>query len=258
MLCSRALTVVAGCYTVARLTDGVGNPADRPYDRPMAPCSPVAAILEQAGATMVDRAGRPVPLHFGSSAGELAACTVTVGLADRSDLAIHAIEGDVAAVEHVTLVLTGTLIAAGGAVAHDAAMWCTTSPGRLLVAGERACGERLAARLAGAVGRHPGLTLRALSDAVAAFELLGPRTEDTLSALGLPATLAPAVQTARIGGRAVTVLRRSPVRALVLTDPASAPPAWEAVDHAAAPFGVTCVGADAVARFRFVESLLSG
>ncbi len=223
----------------------------------MAPTSPVAAVLEHAGATMVARAGRTLPLHFGSSAGELAACSVAVGLAERGDLGIHAISGSVEAVEHATVLLAGTLIAPGGAVVQGDVAWCATSARRLLVVAEGSARATVADAVARVADRHPGLTARALGDTLAGCELLGPRTEETLAALGVPRTLTPAVQTLQIDGVAATVVHRSWVRALILTDPVWAIATWTAVDRAGAPSGVTCVGADAVARFRFVEPLLT-
>ena len=149
---------------------------------------------------MVDRAGHAVPLHFGSSAGELAACSVAVGLADRADLSIVALTGTVAAIEDVTRHLTGTLVAPGGALVRGDTTWCTPAPGYLLVVGEGPGSARLAERLVPMARRWPSVTLEPLGDEIAGFELLGPRTEETLSALGVPHTLSPAVQTITIAG----------------------------------------------------------
>lgn len=224
----------------------------------MALNSPVEAVLEQAGATMVDRSGCPVPLHFGSSAGELAACVVAVGLADRADLSVAVLTGPASAIEHATLHLTGTLIAPGGAYLCNDTAWCATAPGRLLVVGEGASRAALGPRLRAVTAHHRAVSVHGLGDATAGFELLGPRTEETLDALGLPRTLSPAVQTLSIGDAPATVVRRSWARALVLTETAWGLATWAALDRAGAPFGMTYVGADAVARFRFVEPLLSG
>lgn len=218
---------------------------------------PFAAVLEQAGATMVDRSGHAVPLHFGSSAGELAACFVAVGLADRADLSIVTLTGAVTAIEEVTRRLTGTLIAPGGALVRGDTTWCCPAPGYLLAVGEGPGSTRLAERLMPMARRWPSVTLEPLGDEIAGFELLGPRTEETLAALGVPHTLSPAVQTVAIAGTTATVVRRSWARALVLVHAGYGVPTWGALDHAGEPFGVTFVGADAVARFRFVEPLLT-
>jgi glycine cleavage system aminomethyltransferase T len=209
----------------------------------MALHSAVDAVLERAGATMVDRSGHAVPLHFGSSAGELAACSVAVG--------------EVEPVEHVTVLLTGTLIAPGSAAVRDGAVWCASAPDRLLVVGDGRLRTELATRIARVVWRHPAVTCARLGEEVAGFELLGPHADDTLAALGIPCTYGPAVQHATVAGAPITVVRRSWARALVLAGAAEAVAVWAAIDRAGAPFGITCVGADAVARFRFVEPRIS-
>lgn len=221
----------------------------------MAPHSPVTAALRQAGATMVARAGTVVPAHFGSSAGELAACSVGVGLADRSDLAVLELTGPVEALERISFALLGTVIAPGGALAGRETVWCSPEAGRLLAVTER--GAPLRARLADLVMMVPLARLRDRSATVACLELLGPRTEATLAAAGVPATFPPSAHRGRVGPVEAIVIRRSWARALVLVRPADAVVGWTAIDRGGAASGITCVGADAVARFSFLEHRLT-
>lgn len=197
------------------------------------------------------------PLDSGSCAAELAACSVAVGLAHRPDVRLAAITGPVEAVEHATVLLSGTLIAPGGAYVRGGTAWCASSADRLLAVAEGAAGDALPALIERVAGPHPALRARTLTGVLTAAELLGPRVEATLAALGVPPTLPPAVQTVAVRDLPITVVRRSWSRALLLVDPLWAAQLRRVVEQAGAPSGIVSVGPDAVARFRFVEPLLA-
>lgn len=71
-----------------------GGPDQRKVPLPlMISAPPLTDVLQIAGAVMTTRYGRPVAANFGSAAGELAVCVNGVGVCDRSELSVLALEG---------------------------------------------------------------------------------------------------------------------------------------------------------------------
>ena len=77
--------------------------------------SALEPVIRQAGGVLVMRDDRAVVAHYGSAAGELAACVSAVGLADRSDLAILQLDGPAPQLRHLSQRLAGSELAPGGA-----------------------------------------------------------------------------------------------------------------------------------------------
>ncbi len=111
------------------------------------------------GGVLVMHDGRAVVAHYGSAAGELAACVSAVGLADRSDLTKLVLEGPPAQLQHLSQRLTGSEIAPGGAVLSGGAWWCAERPERMLVdlrrGPRRASARRAACTRGAAFGGEP-------------------------------------------------------------------------------------------------------
>ena len=77
--------------------------------------SPLEALVQRAGATMVARHGWLVAAHYGSPGGEMALCDRAVGLADRSDLGKLELRGDAEPLEQLVGQLTGGQVLSGEA-----------------------------------------------------------------------------------------------------------------------------------------------
>jgi glycine cleavage system aminomethyltransferase T len=212
------------------------------------------AVVARAGAIRCDHAGRPVALHYGSAAGELAACVSRVGLGDRSELAKLALEAPGPTLRQVVSSLTGMVLAPGGALRTGTAWWCAVTDERMLVCVEPDEGDLLAGRIRRLGARHPDLRIRDLSQAWSAIAIVGRRTGDVLSRLGVygatgdPRSAAP-VSVRRVTGVEVTWLLQSDHRALALMDHREAPTAWHALHAVGRPFGICAVGQEAIARY---------
>jgi glycine cleavage system aminomethyltransferase T len=224
--------------------------------------SPFEPALQRAGAVLVTREDARVAAHFGSPAGELAVCLSAVGLHDRSALAKLELHGERTALARLLLGLCGGRLASGGALRAESAWWCAASPERLTVLCEPAAAarERLAVRLARAARSTPGVVFADRSDELAALALLGPSTVPLLAALGAlgaagdPRLVAPFGETC-VAGIPVQLLAASDRNVLLLAERSSAAALWDALEGAGRPFGLTCVGSDAAARFALLERL---
>jgi glycine cleavage system aminomethyltransferase T len=208
------------------------------------------AVVSRAGAIRCDH----VALHYGSAAGELAACVCRVGLGDRSELAKLSLEGPRRTLEQVARHLTGMTLAGGGALRTGTAWWCAVTPERLLVLDEPGDGDRLADRIRRLGVRHPDLRIRDLSQAWSAIAIVGRQTGEVLARLGVygatgdPRSVAP-VSVRRVTGTEVTWLLQSDHRALALMGHRDAPAVWRALHTVGQPFGICAVGREAIARY---------
>ena len=212
------------------------------------------AVVSRAGAIRGDHAGRPVALHYGSAAGELAACVSRVGLGDRSELGKLALEGPGATLGRVVSDLTGMALASGGALPTETAWWCAATPERVLVLTEPGDGDRLPSRIRRLAARYPDLRIRDLSQAWSAIAIVGRQAGEVLARLGVygatgnPRSVAPA-SSLRVAGVDVTWLLQSDHRALALMGHRDAPTVWHALHAVGRPFGICAVGQDAIARY---------
>jgi glycine cleavage system aminomethyltransferase T len=215
-------------------------------------------VLRRAGAVLSTRDGRPVAINFGSAAAELAVCVRTVGLADRSELSTLALEAPSAQLAALTRRLVGTAVSPGGLVSGAGAWWCGEAADRAIVV----CDPRTAARLLGGLrsdaARH--VVIRDLSDQVAAIGLLGHNTGQVLNALGVyggsgdPRTAKPFAR-GLVNDVAAWWLLQSDRRALALVERERAGEAWLAIERAGRPYGISCVGQEASARYTLMERL---
>jgi glycine cleavage system aminomethyltransferase T len=204
--------------------------------------------------------GRAVVAHYGSAAGELAACVSAVGLADRSDLAKLVLEGPPAQLQHLSQRLTGSEIAPGGAVLSGGAWWCAEQPERMLVLCEAGHSERLRAVLHARVARRSAVSLTDRSADVAALAVVGRRASALLAELGVygasgnPRHVPPL--TAHTGaGAEVLWLLESDDKALAVMAAAEAPTVWHTIERAGQRFGLCAVGQEALARYALIRRI---
>jgi glycine cleavage system aminomethyltransferase T len=213
-------------------------------------------VLRRAGAVLSVREDKPVAVHFGSAAAELAVCVRAVGLVDRSDLSTLALEAPPAQLSALTSRLVGATVSPGGLVPTRSAWWCGESPDRVIVVSDSRTAGRLAEALHGVAARH--VTVRDLSGQLAPLSLLGRSTGQVLAALGVygragdPRAAKP-FGPASLDGIAVDWLLQSDHRALALVPREHAGEAWLAIERAGRPFGISCVGHEAACRYALLE-----
>jgi glycine cleavage system aminomethyltransferase T len=220
--------------------------------------APLETVLRRAGAVLSVRDGHPVAVNFGSSAAELAVCVRTVGLVDRSDLRVLALEAPPAQLSALMTRVAGAIVSPGGLVSGAGAWWCGETNDRVVVV----CDQRTAARLAGALrtvaARHVSVSER--SEELTAIGLLGRNTGQVLSALGVyggsgdPREAKP-FSRGTIDGIPSWWLLQSDCRALALLAPEQAGRAWLAIERAGRAHGLSCVGQEAAARYTLMERL---
>src|SRR5690242_6218214 len=95
--------------------------------------SSLESVLGRAGAVLSTREGRPVAVHFGSAAAELAVCVRAVGLVDRSDLSTLTLEAPPAQLSALMMRMVGATVAPGGLVSGGSAWWCGEASDRMTV-----------------------------------------------------------------------------------------------------------------------------
>lgn len=217
-------------------------------------------VLSRAGAVLSVREGKPVAVHFGSAAAELAVCVRAVGLVDRSDLSTLALEAPPAQLSALMNRLVGATVSPGGLVSTRDAWWCGESPDRVIVVSDSRTAGRIVGALHPVAARH--VTVRDLSGQLAVLSLLGPGTGRVLAALGVYGQ-AGDPRHAKPFGRAslqeiaVDWLLQSDHRALALVPRDHAGEAWQAIEHAGRPFGISCVGHEAACRYALLERTAS-
>jgi glycine cleavage system aminomethyltransferase T len=206
--------------------------------------------------------GHAVVAHYGSAAGELAACVSAVGLADRSDLAKLVLEGPPGQLRHLTQRLTGSEVAPGGAVLSGGAWWCAERPERMLVVCDSRRGDRLHAVLHARVARRSAVSLTERSTDLAALAVVGRRASALLAELGVygesgnPRHVPPL--SAHTGtGADVLWLLESDDKALALMNSADAPAVWHAIERAGQRYGLCAVGQEALVRYALIRRISS-
>jgi glycine cleavage system aminomethyltransferase T len=206
--------------------------------------------------------GHAVVAHYGSAAGELAACVSAVGLADRSDLATLVLDGPPAQMRHLSQRLTGSALAPGGAALSGGAWWCAESPERMLVICASERGDRLHAVLNARVARRSAVNLTDRSADLAALAVVGRQASALLAELGVygtsgnPRDVPPL--TAHTGtGADVLWLLESDDKALALMAAADAPAVWHTIERAGQRYGLCAVGQEALARYGLIRRIAS-
>jgi glycine cleavage system aminomethyltransferase T len=216
------------------------------------------SVLEQAGGVLVTRHGRAVVAHYGSAAGELAACVSHVGLADCSELTKLVLDGPPQQLAQLTRRMAGTELAPGGATFSAGAWWCAESAERMIVVSDPQIGGRLALQLHACGSRHPSVSLVDHSEDWAALAVVGRRARPLLAQLGVygdagdPRRAAPLTAHA-VTGADVLWLLESDSRALALVPRAHAAAVWQAIDRAGQTFGISAVGREAIARYALIR-----
>jgi hypothetical protein len=191
--------------------------------------SALSTLLRRQGATLVERHGRCVALHFGSPVGEEAVCRSTVGLADRSDRTTLDVRGPAADVD-AALAELGRL--------GDRAWWLRLGPGRAIVR----CEGEDAAACTSAVRQPDGTEVEDLGEAYTGLDLIGPLASDALGELGLDRDDSP-----------VIVVRQDPAFVELLVPRAHGPATWNRLLEAGRPYGLACVGLEALERLSVSE-----
>jgi glycine cleavage system aminomethyltransferase T len=197
-----------------------------------------------------------VAVNFGSAAAELAVCVRAVGLVDCSELSTLVLEAPPAQLSALMMRLVGAAVSPGGLVSGGSAWWCGEAPDRVIVLCDPRTGGRLADGLRAAATRH--VSVRELSGELTAIGLLGRNTSKVLAALGVygpsgdarharPFTRTPVQDTP------AWWLLQSDRRALALVAREQAGAAWLAIERAGRPFGISCVGHEAAARYALME-----
>ena len=224
--------------------------------------NPLGSVLRQAGGVLVPHGGHAVVAHYGSAAGELAACVSAVGLADRSELTKLVLDGPPAQLQYLAQRLTGHEVAPGGAVASGGAWWCAERPGRLLVICDPRLGDRLHTMLRARVARRSAVHLTDRSADLAALAVVGRRARALLASLGVygasgnPRHVPPLTAHA-VTGAEVLWLLESDNKALALMDAADAPGVWHRIEHAGQRFGLCAVGHEALDRYALIRRIAS-
>ena len=195
---------------------------------------PLDDLVREAGATMIVRGGRWVAAHYGSRAGEVAACKRAVGIADRFDRATLEIDGDPAAVDRVVEAVTHRPASHTDAVRAGHAWWCRIAPERVVLRCEAgfagACREAVAA----AVDAEPDASWRDLSEEFTAIEVIGRRAEKLLHEAGIAANGVP------------LVLHESRDAWEIVSHPDEARELWTRLHEAGRPLEAVSVGLDAL------------
>jgi glycine cleavage system aminomethyltransferase T len=208
----------------------------------------------------VRREGREVVLHYGSAAGELAACVSAVGLADCSELTKFVLEGAEERLRVLVRRMTGAALAPGGAVSVGGTWWCAERPERVIVLCQPAAGDRLWARLRMSVAPRGSVRLEDRSGELAALAVAGRRSRALLAELGVyggagDPRLVPPLTSCRVGGTEVLWLLQSDRRALALVAAEDAPAVWRELERAGRRHGICAVGSEALARYGLAQGL---
>lgn len=211
-------------------------------------------IVRQAGAVYSSQGGEPVISHYGSAAGELAVCIRGVGLVDRSDLSILAIDGSPADLDRVTTLLAGRELAVGGAIHAGGTWWCRSQAAELLAVSRREEASRVQAQAKVVQRRLPTLVVVDRTEQFAAIGLIGDHADAVLAELGAyGGTNDPRAATpfshARLGTVDVAWLLESDHSALALVAASDAATAWRVIEDAGRPRGLSYVGREAADRY---------
>jgi glycine cleavage system aminomethyltransferase T len=188
------------------------------------------------------------PANYGSVAAEIAVCTKTAGLVERSGLRQLAISGPEHLLDHVLeAALPDGAPAPGRAVCIASTWCCRTTARRAIVAGTPSAVARwrqVERRAVSSAGLQ--VSIDALADATA-LSLVGPRAARIAAAAGLPAELRIAeAADATLAGEPLTIIREDGDSYLMLFERGHPPAAWEALWAAGREHGLAPVGTEAL------------
>jgi hypothetical protein len=219
-------------------------------------------IVRRAGGVLASREGAPVVAHYGSAAGELAACVTAAGVADCSELTKLELTGPSDAVGAVVRGASGDEIAPGGALRAGEAWWCAASRRRVIVLCEPWNAPSVRERLRAPLADEPSVRLSDRSHDWCAIAVIGHRCEEVLRALGVygrsgdPRLISP-FSTGTAGAARALWLLATDRRAVALISRAQAGLAWQAIERAGRGSAIRYVGQDAVARYALLDRRLS-
>jgi len=191
----------------------------------------MTTMLRRHGAVFVQRNGREVAAHYGSPASEAAVCRSRVGLAERSDRATLELSGGTEAVEEALKELAQL----GGV-----AWWVRRSPHRAIIR----CDTDAVDACTSMMLRAEDVTIADVGDQHAALDLIGPRAQDVLR-----------VHQEREGAPVVMVVRRDAACVELLVPRVHAPALWNDLLEVGDPFGIACVGLEALEHLDVSERL---
>ena len=205
----------------------------------------VPATCLAASAGLHDRDGYTVVAHYGSVSAEIAVCTKSVGLADRSDYGVLELHDDREPLDRALVARFGDPpLAVGNARRLHSVWYMRTDAHHTLLVGPHAA---LTAEAATKYGRYSGLPHRDIRSSVAIVGIVGPRATRLLTAAGLPGKLpVGAIGTAAGDRSIVAILRESQRRYLVLLRADAADAFWLRLLTAGEPLGAAFVGYDAL------------
>lgn len=193
----------------------------------------MTTMLRRHGATMVERNGRRVAAHFGSPASEAAVCRSRVGLAERSDRATLELSGGAGAVDEAL----EELARLGGV-----AWWVRRSPGRAMIR----CEGAAVGACTSAMLRAEDVTVLDVSGDHAALDLIGPRALEVLNA-----------HLAQDGAPVAQVLSRDESCVELLVPRVHAPALWNDLLTVGDPYGIACVGLEALEHLDVADRMSS-
>jgi glycine cleavage system aminomethyltransferase T len=182
------------------------------------PTSPLETVVRNHGAVMASREGRRVPAHFGSVSTEEAVCLKSVGMADRWDRETFELRGTPEALESA-LVIVGEYA------------WCSfIDANRALARCELEHADVCASLLANVTD----VQTSDRTTSYAAIGLIGPRAKELLMDVDLtPSGL---------------ILQEALGCYEILIPAAYGPELWDSLLQAGRPYGLACVGHDALDR----------
>ncbi len=191
----------------------------------------MTTMLRRHGATMAERHGRTTAAHFGSPASEAAVCRSGVGMAERSDRATLELRGEPKSVDEAL----GALAQLG-----DAAWWVRRTPQRAIIR----CEGKAVDGCISTMLRAEDVTVVDVSSEHAAVDLVGPCAEEVLQA-HLDQREAPVV----------VVVRRDAACVELLVPRVHGPALWNGLLEDGEPFGIACVGLDALEHLEVSDRL---
>jgi glycine cleavage system aminomethyltransferase T len=212
----------------------------------------LSELPRRAGAVMTLRDGRPVPAHYGSAATELAVCMRGVGLTDRSDLAVLSVTAGRRGLDRLLERALGHRVVPGGAVLDAGGWWCRAAARpEIVVVCPFARVERLKAGLRRDVARFTTGTLTDRSDSRLVLQVTGRRAGAVLADLGVygPARDPHAAQPFTELEDGSAWLLETPTRALAIVAAGGGAETWRAIERAGRPYGIGCVGLEAIERY---------
>src|ERR1700742_5023134 len=146
---------------------------------------PLDDLVRAAGATMVVRDGRWGAAHYGSPAGEIAACQRAPRIADRFDRATFEISGDPSAVDRVVEAVTHRPASRTDAVRAGHAGWCRIAPERVVLRWEAPHAASCRTAVAAAVDGSGDVAWQDLSESHTGIEVIGRRASRLLQETGI-------------------------------------------------------------------------